>query len=139
MGCQTLCEVTCKLNSFVGIIQVGGEAWSERPELLDIFRQNYSNEQQERLLEQRRPSCSPCTPGSTTAPTVSSVGSPRSPREDQGQTLSFEENVEDMIKVKKSDCSLRLFYAMQKRRETLGESTRIKSFAKAIQESFPYD
>jgi hypothetical protein len=117
-----------ELSWIGGTVQIDGLAWSERqlgvfvdmkPELSDIFSHCYTREKPNELFDQCGESCNPSTPGATTAAALSYEGTPEPSVDDEKKVVHAEGNMENRIKVKKSDCWLRLFSALIKRTEKL--------------------
>jgi hypothetical protein len=85
------------------------------PEESHIFDPNYNHKQRIDLFDQRAFSCDPDTPAATTATIISAEGSPEPSAECVKEPVQYEMDIEEKIKVKKSDCSLRLFNILNKR------------------------
>jgi len=91
------------------------------PEESNIFDQNYKHKQPIDLLDQRAVSCDPDTPEATIATTISTEGSPEPSARCVKESVHSEVDIEERIKVKKSDCSLRLFNILNKRTGKFGK------------------
>jgi hypothetical protein len=85
-----------------------------------LISQMHLPENRQTFIRQRELSCSPSTPGVTDASTVCSIDSPQAaeePLDPNAPSLRIP-SLEDLIKVKKSDCILDLFEAWQRTQQT---------------------
>jgi hypothetical protein len=81
----------------------------------DIFGCRYPKMQPSEPLLERELCCNPSTPAATSATTLSSTGSPEPFLAEERETPPPEMNINERIKIKKSDCVLRLFGALSRK------------------------